>query len=578
MPAPPSPTEIRAALQRVTRSEAFRNTPQLVSFLTFVVERSLAGEAQEIKGYTIATQALGRPAHFDPQSDPIVRVEAGRLRRALDFYYAGAGQHDPVRIRVPRGSYVPRFERAEAAQPSARPDERAGALDSGPIPTPPGPVEEELPASTAKVGQTSTRFLAIPGRLGAATIVLLGVVLAALFAAGAGLIAVSLRQEGATPATAALSETQPIVAVGTVERIGASAISPEALRSTLLDVLARFDEIAVVDLAAGPQPWSESGYLLSLAVGGGSGEVTSRLTHQPSGEVIWTRTFEASRDTQFVETDLARRIGTAVAQPYGVLAADLRRRSRVDARARCLLTAHDYWRTPSVEAHAQARNCLEAFVAAHPDAATTLAALALIYLDEYRDGRNPRPDPLDRALAVARRAIEIEPESARTNQALRAVLVARGDTAEARTIGKRLLALNPQDPDLLAELGSRHVRAGRYREGAELIDRAAEANPAYPPWYDFFRFLAAYMQDDWPAATAAADRIVAPDYVLGLVAKIVVARHEGHEDDVKALAARLMVLQPEYGRSTRGALGRWNFDGEIGERLVMALAAAGLPA
>jgi hypothetical protein len=171
MPAPPSPTEIRAALQRVTRSEAFRNTPQLVSFLTFVVERSLAGEAQEIKGYTIATQALGRPAHFDPQSDPIVRVEAGRLRRALDFYYAGAGQHDPVRIRVPRGSYVPRFERAEAAQPTARPDERAGALDSGPIPTPPGPVEEELPASTAKVGQTSTRFLAIPGRLGAATIV-----------------------------------------------------------------------------------------------------------------------------------------------------------------------------------------------------------------------------------------------------------------------------------------------------------------------------------------------------------------------------------------------------------------------
>jgi hypothetical protein len=252
MPAPPSPTEIRAALQRVTLSDAFRNTPQLVSFLTFVVERSLAGEAQEIKGYTIATQALGRPAHFDPQSDPIVRVEAGRLRRALDLYYAGAGQPDPVRIRVPRGSYVPRFERAEAAQPTALPDERAGALEGGPIPTPPDPVEEDQPASMAKVGQTATRFLANQGRLGAAAIILLGIVLAALFAAGAGLIAVSLRQEGAASATATLIETQPIVAVGTVDRLGAPAISPEALRSTLLDVLARFDEIAVVDLAAGP--------------------------------------------------------------------------------------------------------------------------------------------------------------------------------------------------------------------------------------------------------------------------------------------------------------------------------------
>jgi tetratricopeptide (TPR) repeat protein len=368
------------------------------------------------------------------------------------------------------------------------------------------------------------------------------------------------------------------VAVGPVERIGSSSISPEALRSALIDVLARFDEIDVIDLAARSQPGSRSGYFLTVTVGDGIGDATARLTHQLTGEVVWTRTFHASGNTQFVQTELAGRIGTAVAQPYGVLEADLRRRSRVDGRTRCLLMARDHWRSPSAETHARARDCLEAVVGDDPSAATALAALSLIYLDEYRTGRNLRPDPLDRALAAARRAIEAEPESARTNQAMMSVLFARGDTAQALSIGKHLLELNPHDMNLLAELGSRYVRSGRYREGVQLIDRAAEANPAYPPWYDFFRFLAAFMEDDWPAAKAAAARIVEPDFILGLVAKIAVAQQEGRENEVKALAGRLVGLQPEYGTSTRGALGRWNFGEEIRERLIRALDAAGLPA
>ncbi|WP_046866415.1 tetratricopeptide repeat protein [Microvirga massiliensis] len=583
-PEHPSPTEIRSALQRVTLSEAFRNTPQLVSFLTFVVERSLAGEAQEIKGYTIATRALGRPPDFDPQTDPIVRVEAGRLRRALDLYYAGSGKGDPVRIRIPRGSYVPRFERAEEASappidvPSKEPfREEAGIPEIGPAPVLVGTGIEAEPTQAGKAGWMA-RFL--PARRGLAAAAAIGflVVLTGLIAAGAGLIEVFVRQENVTSATPLGKETQSTLAVGPVERIGSSSISPEALRSALIDVLARFDEIEVIDLAAGSHPGSRRGYLLTATVGDGIGDATVRLTHQPTGEVVWTRTFHASGNTQFIQTELAGRIGTAVAQPYGVLEADLRRRSRVDERTRCLLMARDYWRSPSAEMHAQARDCLEAVVTDDPGAATVLAALSLIYLDEYRTERNLRPEPLDRALAAARRAIEAEPESAQTNYAMMAVLFARGDTAQALGIGRHLLELNPHDTNLLAELGSRYVRLGRYREGVQLIDRAAEANPAYPPWYDFFRFLAAYMEGDWPAAKAAAARIVEPDYILGLVAKIAVAQQEGRKDDVKALADRLVGLQPEYGKSTRSALGRWNFAEEIRERLIQMLDAAGLPA
>lgn len=104
-------TEIRHQLNRILDSSAFRNSLRLSRFLAFVVEAALAGKSARIKAYAIATGALGRGTGFDPQTDPIVRVEAVRLRQALTRYYAGAGSCDPLVISLPRGTYVPSFRR-----------------------------------------------------------------------------------------------------------------------------------------------------------------------------------------------------------------------------------------------------------------------------------------------------------------------------------------------------------------------------------------------------------------------------------------------------------------------------------
>ena len=105
----PHDADIRAALDRVVSSDHLSKSPQLANFLRFVVEEQLAGHGSRLKAYTIAADALGRDSNFDPQNDPIVRVEAGRLRRALDHYYANGGCNDPVVIELPRGHYVPVF-------------------------------------------------------------------------------------------------------------------------------------------------------------------------------------------------------------------------------------------------------------------------------------------------------------------------------------------------------------------------------------------------------------------------------------------------------------------------------------
>jgi hypothetical protein len=116
----PTAEDVRAALERIAASEALCACPQLVAFLRYVVEATLRGGQDRIKGYTIAVEALGRRDDFDPRIDPIVRVEAMRLRRALQRYYANGGRDDAVQIVLPLGSYVPVFRRALPVEP-ARP-------------------------------------------------------------------------------------------------------------------------------------------------------------------------------------------------------------------------------------------------------------------------------------------------------------------------------------------------------------------------------------------------------------------------------------------------------------------------
>jgi tetratricopeptide (TPR) repeat protein len=101
---------IQSQLERILGSAQFRDSLRLTQFLSFVVTTTLAGKTEFIKAYTIATQALRRDGDFDPQTNAIVRVEAGRLRRALARYYAQDGRDDTLIIDLPRGSYVPNFQ------------------------------------------------------------------------------------------------------------------------------------------------------------------------------------------------------------------------------------------------------------------------------------------------------------------------------------------------------------------------------------------------------------------------------------------------------------------------------------
>jgi TolB-like protein len=101
---------IEQQLDRIASSDEFRKCPRLMRFLRFTVDEALSGRDGGSKERLIGMEVFGRSADYDAGSDPVVRVEARRLRRKLAEYYAGDGTGDSVEIHLPKGGYLPTFE------------------------------------------------------------------------------------------------------------------------------------------------------------------------------------------------------------------------------------------------------------------------------------------------------------------------------------------------------------------------------------------------------------------------------------------------------------------------------------
>jgi hypothetical protein len=141
-----SATSIREELDRILSSPEFRTSKRSQDFLKYVVEHALAGRTEMLKERSIGIEVFGRSTDYDPGEDATVRVKAGEVRKRLGLYYAEQGVHDPLRIELPLGTYVPEFrtseqtvaaaisdahEKLETAAPKV-PATRRAAVPSGP--------------------------------------------------------------------------------------------------------------------------------------------------------------------------------------------------------------------------------------------------------------------------------------------------------------------------------------------------------------------------------------------------------------------------------------------------------------
>lgn len=578
--ASPSVDEVRAQLERVVTSTDFAVPERARRFLRYVVEEALAGRGERLKAYTIALEVLGRDEGFDASADPAVRLEAGRLRRALERYYLLAGRDDPVRIEIPKGGYAPVFTA------------RAGPTESvAPEPVQPPALPNTLPRWSWRAAAALVLLAAIAYLWGVSGLVLLR------------------QQTRPDPGTAASGLASGAVPAGPVLVVipfadlgegSQSALYAAGLGEELLTQLASFKELTVLgrETSRGLGPEEGAARLRDLGVGyalegavrvaGDRVRATARLVEVRTGSVLWSQTYDADlqlRSLLAVEEDIARQVVTEVAQPFGaVFRAEAKRPAQQPpddlAAYACTLRFYDYQAGPGPGPHAEVRGCLEEAVARYPRYATAWGMLSTLYLDEDRHGFNPTAGaaaPIERAYDAAQRAVALDPGNARALQALMMALFFRQQPAEALRVGERAVALNPNDTELLGEYGFRLALSGEWERGGALMEQALARNPAHASHYHTILALVAHMRRDQKHALAeirqaSLDKL---SFYHGIAALIYA--EAGMKAEAEEAAQRFAEANPQFVADPEGELVKRNFRPEDRARIIEGLRKAGLP-
>ncbi len=566
----PSAAEVQASLDRVLASESFRSSPQLGAFLRFVVEAALGGRAASLKGYTIGVEALGRDSGFDPQIDPIVRVEATRLRRAMERYYAGLGGSDPVVIELPRGSYVPTFLRRDAQL------------------EPPHSIVPADVAPRSRVGTTAVIMLLV---VVAAVAVLRG---AERTRTATGAIQPRGLEAGVPHAELPPGNAMPVIAIEPL-RVGGTARQGQLAAGSVIekvrDAFARFDSINVTysGAASNGAPPPRLDYRLTGSLDYGATTTTLRFQLVDVAENIigWTREFvypAEAPDQGAAEDEIVVALTGSLLQFYGIIHARDRAKQLAspagDPRYRCVLDAAESLRSANRAEYERARACLEYLTTIDPSFAVGFELLAIIYYRQdsigYAAGSDD-PPTLDRALRAARTALELAPGSARAYRILFMVLYARHDVAAAFAAGDKAISLNPYDMLTVAEYGGRLIMTGEVERGLQMMRRAGADGSMLPIWHHYYLFLGNYLAGNLKDAAFHAEQITADDYPLGLVARAIAANRTGRADQARHMLDRLLDLQPAWRTDARRLLAKSIYDEAAVDRLMHDLAAAGLP-
>jgi adenylate cyclase len=439
--------EIRAALERIVSSREFSGADRACAFLKFVVEETLQGRASQLKGYTIAVEVFGRPPDFDPAHDPVVRIQAGRVRRALDRYYLFSGRDDPIRIEIPRGRYVPVVTSAPT---------RSEASDAGSIATgiKPGATIAVMPPSDLGENPENAWF------------------------------SIGLAEE----MTAELGRYQH-VRTFPLRGVGLPLMSDAERESSVRSTGARF--------VLGGTIRRDATHL----------KATAHLVDCTDGHQIWSRSFRITLvASELIESQerIASSVVAAVADELGVVVRKLTSESRGRAPEslstyEAMLHYHHYMAILEEPAARGALDALEAATNREPDYGPAWSALANLHAHAFLFGRPEIEVSLEEVGRFAERGAALAPmnQLSRTIRAFACLLV--GDDDEFANEAEVALELNPHSGYHTGTIGYLLCCHGELDRGYELIRGAIASNPRHPKWFHhgcfFYHFLRGDFED-----------------------------------------------------------------------------------
>lgn len=455
---PPTQVAVIAALKRLLDSEELRSSVRSREFLAYVVSETLAGRADRLKERTVARYALGRAGDFDARTDPSARVQAIRLRAAMDRYYAGAGAAEALVIELPKGSYVPRFTYRDSPTPAAS-------------------------APPLRPGIAIAQFADLRARE----------------QVDRAAVALSESLVSNLSAFPDLRIIGPIVAEhGVAERVDACAIARSfdveyvlagSVRST--DGVLRVT-VLVYDGASGGVLWSE---------------------HYDQ---------ERDGLRGFADEDrLVARIAATVGDVRGVVHREVERRHSGRAATDPEVTAAvlSFYRFADSGTNKDtdaARHSLLRALEVDPDNVLLLSMAGWVHCVLGIMRWTPEPDAaIAHAERLAGSALALDPASAQAHQALAGVALYRGLTEQCRRHALRTVELNPANASLAYTSGVLLLRCDDWAGGIEMIREANRLNPYHPGYNHVFLGMDRLFAGDNAAALAEMSLLRQPDDIWG---------------------------------------------------------------
>ena len=410
---PTEETEGQATLRQldhVLASPGFARNERLSRFLRFVVERHLEGRDAELKESSLAVEVFGRPPDYDPKQDPIVRKEAGRLRALLSEYYLGEGKDDSLIIELPKGGYVPVVREVAAT------------------PRPKGPAQAAQPPRPA------------PRR------VWLVASLGALVVLGAAVAWWRLRPQNAPIPIAVLPLSN--LNQDPAEDYFADGLTGEIIRNlTIIDGLAVRSESSSFTFKGKPQKARDAGkqleadYLVEGSVlrSGQQLRISVQLVRAADDFPLWSGRYDCElKDIFAIQDEISRGVVNNLRLKLG----RGRRRYETSTEAYDLYLRARAWRGRVIESD-QRISLFEEAIQKDPSFAPAYAGLAVSYVVRSGNANFAAPEEVEKLRVAAQKAIELDPLSAESYEALGAAYARERQWGQAEKSFRRAMEIQP---------------------------------------------------------------------------------------------------------------------------------------
>ncbi|QQR39854.1 hypothetical protein [Devosia rhizoryzae] len=553
----PTDSEIAEALSRILAYPEMARSAQLGRFLQYIVERRQRGDVQAIKAYSIAVDVFGRPQNFDPQTDPIVRVQARRLRALLEQYYAGPGSGEAIRIELPTGRYVPEFVRLEPA---------------------PALPQSAQPPPAAQSWDFRTSWIA----LAVMTAVLATAALATSFFLQRQANIASNRNP-VPPPVVSIMELQSLT--GAVADVGVIA----GLAVELVTDLEQFESLRVV--YGERRADVKADYVLSGIVRREAGglQFSAILTEAASDVVVWNKAVAVGPE-RLADPELLNSVSGTLSRTLGSPRGPLHRRARallteenaIDGRESLYLcrVLFDLYRERAYASSAdKAQRCYAALPDVDQQAAQALAATASLEVEgliepTLETGESERLVLAGEALAEA---VALSPVSGFVWEQRARYLEHIGDHAGAEAAYSSALQLNPANSDTLAARARHLALIGKLGDAEPLASLAINSAPNPPSWYLIVPALKALRDGKFSVASIYARGYAEADRELGPILTVMAAQGIGDQELVTSYLPRVLEVPSFRANGVLTQLRKRITDEGLIRDIRTALLGAGMP-